>query len=260
MMKKMENLKDKVAVITGASSGIGKATAIELAKEGCKVILISRTKQKLLDAFNEIKTFTEDVTAVVCDVRNYDSVEKAVLAIIKKYNQIDILINSAGIAIRRSFKNTSLDEAKDMIDTNLFGTINCIKTVIPNMIKNNTGAIVNIGSIAGLIALPDLSIYSASKFAIVGLSQALYYELKKYNIQISVINPSATNTNIFSNESWQNDKDNTKLMEPEFVAMEIIKAIKKKKFSVVLPFSARLKASGKNIFPGIYDWYLSKRR
>ena len=257
----MENLKDKVAVITGGSSGIGKATTIELAKAGCKVVLFAKTKQKLLDAFNEIKTFTEEVTAVVCDVRNYDSVEKAFLGIIKKYNTVDILVNCAGIAIRRSFKSTSIEEAKDIMGTNFFGTVNCIKAVLPAMTRNNSGAIVNIGSLAGIIALPDLSFYSASKFAIVGLSEALHYELKQYNIQVSLINPAATNTNIFSNESWQNfphEKRHPKLLAPEEVAVAIVDAINSNKFEVTIPYFTKLKLSGKSFFPSIYRWYINK--
>ncbi len=255
----MKDLKNKIALITGGSSGIGKAVAIALAKEGCKIIILSRTKTKLLNALTEIKTYDQDASAVVCDVRNFDSVEKAVSGIISKYKTIDILINSAGIAIRRSFKNTSLDELKDTIDTNLFGTIFTTKAVLPYMIKENKGTIINIGSIAGLIALPDLSTYSASKFAVVGLSQALHLELKKYNIQVSVINPAGTDTPIFNHESWQTDTSKEKLMSPEYVAEQIILAIKKNKFNVVLPFSSRIKASTKQVFPGFYDWYLNKK-
>ncbi len=255
----MENLSNKITVVTGASSGIGKATAVELAKEGCKVILLSKTKQKLLDTLNEVKTFTENATAVVCDVRNYDSVEKAFLGIIKKYNTIDILVNCAGIAIRRSFKTTSIDETREIMDTNFFGTVNCIKAALPVMVRSNSGSIVNIGSLAGLVALPDLSIYSASKFAIVGLSQALHIELKKYNIQVSLINPAGTNTPIFNHESWQTNAPKEKLMSPEYVAAQIVRAIKKNKFNVVLPLSSRIKASAKQVFPGFYGWYLNKK-
>ena len=200
----METLNDKVAVVTGASSGIGKATAIALLKEGCKVILLSKTKSKLLQAFEELKTFTEtpeNLTAVVCDVKKCDLVEKAFSGIINKYNKIDILINCAGIAIRRSFKNTTLEEAKDIIDTNFFGSVNCIFASLPSMIKNNSGAIVNIGSLAGLVALPDLSFYSASKFAIVGLSEALHYELKQYKINVSLINPAAIKLPLYASSA-----------------------------------------------------------
>ena len=255
----METLKDKVALITGGSSGIGKSTALELAKEGCKVIIISKTKSKLLNALTEIKTYDQEASAVVCDVRNYDQVEKAVSGIISKYKRIDILINSAGIAIRRSFKNTSLDELKDTIDTNLLGTIFVIKAVLPYMIRENNGFIVNIGSIAGLIAIPELSIYSASKFAVVGLSQALSYELKKYNIHVSMINPAGTDTPIFNHESWQTDTSKEKLMSPEYVAEQIVLAIKKNKPNVVLPFSHKIKTASKRIFPGIYGWYIDKK-
>lgn len=255
----MEDLKDKVTVVTGGSSGIGKATAIELVKEGCKVILLSKTKNKLLNALTEIKTYDQDASAVVCDVRNYDSVEKAVSGIISKYKKIDILVNSAGIAIRRSFKNTSLDELKDTIDTNLLGTIFVTKAVLPYMVRENNGFIVNIGSIAGLIAIPELSIYSASKFAVVGLSQALRYELKKYNIQVSVINPAGTDTPIFNHESWQSDTSKEKLMSPEYVAEQIVLAIKKNKLNVVLPLSHKIKTASKRMFPGIYSWYVNKK-
>lgn len=257
----MESLINKIAVVTGASSGIGRATALELAKEGCKLVLLGRNKERLIGALNEVKQYSTDSTAIICDVRNYKSVEKVISGIITKYKDIDILINSAGISINREFKNETIEEIKEIIDTNIFGIINCIKCVLPFMIRKKSGVIVNLGSLAGLVGLPGLSVYSASKFGVVGLSQALYYELKKQGISVIIVHPAATETNIFNNPSWQNfphDKIHPKLLKPKYVAKEIIKAIKKDIFEIIIPKTTKIKLSGRSLLPSLYRWYIGR--
>ena len=257
----MDSLTNKVAIITGASSGIGRATALELAKEGCKVALIGRNKERLIAVLNEVKQYSIESTAVICDVRNYDQVKKSINEIIRRYNHVDILVNSAGMAINREFKNETMGEINEILDTNLFGIINSIKCVSPSMIRMKSGMIVNLGSLAGLVGLPGLSVYSASKFAVVGLSQALYSELKKYGISVIIVHPAATETNIFNHPSWQNfphDKRHPKLLKPTYVAKEIVKAIKKDKFEVIIPKTTKIKLAWRSLLPSLYRWYIDR--
>ena len=251
----------KVVVITGGSSGIGKATALELVKENCKVIIIGKTKDKVQNTLNELKTISKECSGYVCDINDEKKIKYIVEEIIKKYNKIDFLINNAGFSNYKQFTEQSSEEIRDIINTNLLGTIFFCKYSVPYMEKQGYGHILNVASIAGRIGFPKLSIYCASKFGVVGFSECLYYELKKKNINVSLICPGAVDTDFYRDESFKqfpHDERHKKILNPIDVAKEIKKTMINKKFEVIIPKLFRYKIMFKDIFRRFVMSYISR--
>jgi short-subunit dehydrogenase len=176
----MQN-KSKVILITGSSSGIGKASAEYLAMQGHTVFGTSR--------FPGSYPQPNDYTMLQMDVTEVDSVQDAVNQIKKNKGKIDVLINNAGFGIAGAMEDTSIGKAKEQFETNFFGTVRLIKSVLPIMKNQDSGIIINISSIGGLIGLPYQGMYSASKFAVEGLTEALYKELHSSNINAVLVEP-----------------------------------------------------------------------
>lgn len=177
----------KVILITGTSSGIGKASAEYLAQQGHTVFGTAR--------FPGSYPKPNDYTMLQMDVTEIDSIQTAVDQIIKAKGKIDVLVNNAGFGIAGAIEDISLGKAKEQFETNFFGIVRLIKSVLPIMRKQDFGLIINISSIGGLIGLPYQSMYSASKFAIEGLTESLYKELHSSNIKITMIEPGDFKTN-----------------------------------------------------------------
>jgi 3-dehydrosphinganine reductase len=185
-------------IITGGSSGIGKATAKLLAADGASVFIIARDEGKLGQAVREIErervSPDQRVGAFKADVRSYEEVEAAVADITEAGGPPDILINSAGIDHPGYFEELPLSAFRDMMDTNYFGTLHAVKAALPHMMAKRSGHIVNISSIAGFLGVFGYTAYGASKFAVLGFTEALRSELKPHNIGVSVLCPFDTDT------------------------------------------------------------------
>lgn len=190
-------LKDKVAIITGASSGIGEATARLLASEGAKVVLAARRTDRLENLKNEIESSGATALMVKTDVVKRNEVENLGMKTLDRFGRIDILVNNAGLMPLSFMKNLHVDEWERMVDVNLKGALYAISAVLPNMIENRGGDIVNISSIAGRKLFPGAAVYSATKFGITALSEGMRMELSKpYNIRITSIEPGAVATEL----------------------------------------------------------------
>jgi NAD(P)-dependent dehydrogenase (short-subunit alcohol dehydrogenase family) len=176
-------------VITGASSGIGKAVANHLAKVGHQVLGTSRYKEGRFDNFELLKL----------DVTDNSSVEKFIEQIFHRFQQVDVLINNAGYVISGPVENITIEEAKQQIDTNYFGVVRLTQKFLPHFRANNKGKIINICSLAGQIGMPFQAHYSASKYALEGFTDALRLELSPFKIQVCNINPGDFRTNITYN-------------------------------------------------------------
>jgi NADP-dependent 3-hydroxy acid dehydrogenase YdfG len=159
-------IKDQVAVVTGASSGIGYATAIAIAKAGAKVAIGARRVDKLEQLKKDIEKIGGECIMVSCDVTKRNDCENLVNAAIKKWNRVDILVNNAGLMPLSFVKNLKIDEWEQMIDVNIKGVMYCTAAAIPHMITQKSGHIVNISSIAGRVVFPAGSVYCATKFAV----------------------------------------------------------------------------------------------
>lgn len=188
-------LAGKVALVTGASRGIGKETAILLASHGASVAICARNQDEVDEVAKYIEaTYNTPTFASVCDVGNEEDVSKLVASITNTLGPIDILINNAGTMLLKPFTETSTDEWKNMFDINVHAPFYFCRDVVPNMKKNQSGAIVNIASIWGTKGGPDRSAYIASKHAVIGFSKALGEELKPYNIRVNAVCPGPVDT------------------------------------------------------------------
>ena len=221
----MSNLKNKNALITGAGKGIGKAIAIALAKEGVNVILISRTQLDVEQLAVKIENFGVKSLALAADVSDINSINKAIETALSKFKTIDILINNAGIAAFGKFMELEPAEWEKIIQVNLMGTYYTTRAVLPNMIERQTGDIINISSTAGLNGNALTSAYSASKFAVLGLTDSLMQEMRKHNIRVTALTPSTVATDMAKDLNLT-DGNPEKVMQSEDIAELIIAQLK----------------------------------
>lgn len=231
----MGNLKGKKAIITGGSRGLGKATAMAFAKEGIDVAITGRSKDDLEKTVSELKAFGVKATYEIFDVGIYLEVKKGIQNIIKSLGTVDILVNNAGIAAFGTFNEMEVDDWSKIIQTNLMGMYYVTKEVLPYLINKNEGDIFNISSTAGLSGNAQLSAYSASKFAVIGLSDSLMKEVRKNNIRVCTLTPSTIATDM-TLELGMTDGNEEKVLQPEDFAELIVTGLK-------LPRRAMLKAA-----------------
>jgi 3-oxoacyl-[acyl-carrier protein] reductase len=222
---KMIDLKNKNALITGAGKGIGKAIAIALAKEGVNVILVARTQSDLDEVANEVNKLGVQSVALTADVSDISSVNKAVAEALDKFKTIDILINNAGIAAFGNILEMEPQAWERIIQVNLMGTYYTTRAVLPNMIERKMGDIINISSTAGLKGNASTSAYSASKFAVLGLTESLMQEVRKHNIRVTALTPSTVATEMAKDLKLTDGNPET-VMQAEDVAELIVAQLK----------------------------------
>ena len=245
------DFKNKVVLITGASSGIGKQTAIEFAKLGSSIILVARRKNKLEQVENELKQFNVNTLVCVCDVSKKDQVEELSKIVLQKFNSIDILVNNAGFAIYGSVSDLSINEIESQMETNYFGMIYCVKNFLPLMLKKKSGHIVNVASVGASFSVPGVSSYCATKFAMLGFSEGLKHELYGTGVGLTVVSPIMVRTPLFEHPSFTNfSKFSTGVsLSSETVAKTIIKASNSSRLEIVVPSVARAAIWFKQTFP-----------
>ncbi len=242
----MKNLTKKLAFITGASEGIGKETAKELVKNGASVIIFSRSKDKLDSALKEIEPFRKSADQLIIlqtlDVTDAKQTDQVLNAAIKKYGVPDYLINCAGFARPGYLNELDLQYYHQMMELNYFGIVNVCKTLVPHMMTSMNGHIINTSSMAGFIGLFGYTGYCASKYAVVGFSEALKRELEHYNIKVSVLCPPNTRTPGLDEENKYKPREvlateeKAKPVNPDYIAKELIKYLDSKKFMIVPTF------------------------
>jgi NAD(P)-dependent dehydrogenase (short-subunit alcohol dehydrogenase family) len=198
------NLKNKTAIVTGGTKGIGRGIAEALVRDGVQVCISSRHQDEIDEA---VKALSQSGRAkgFVCDVRDYDQVKSLFDYAIKKLGGVDILINNAGIGTFATVEDTSPEDFRAVLETNLFGVFYCCHAAIPEMKKRGGGYIINISSLAGVNAHPRMAAYNASKFGLNGFSEALMQEVRQDNIKVSYIMPGSVNTE-FGGDSPSDEK------------------------------------------------------
>jgi len=221
----MNSLNGKTAIITGAGRGIGRATAIALAKEGVHLGLIGLNMSNLEKVAAELSQYDVNVSAAVADVSDLESVTHAVEHIKSDLGSIDILINNAGVAKFGGFLELTPEEWEKIIQVNLIGVYNVTRTVLPGMIEQKSGDIINIASSAGQKGAPVTSAYSASKFAVLGLTESLMLEVRKHNIRVTALTPSTVITDLAIDTNLVKGNEES-VMHPEDLAELIVSSLK----------------------------------
>jgi len=214
-------LKGKKVIITGGSRGLGKATALAFAKLGIDVAITGRNEKSLKETVLELKAFGVNATYEVFDVGNYNEVKIGIRNIISNLGTVDILVNNAGIAAFGTLNEMDPALWEDIIKTNVLGMYYVTKEVLPYLIEKNEGDIINVSSTAGLSGNASTSAYSASKFAVIGMSQSLMKEVRKNNIRVNTLTPSTIATDM-ALDLGITDGNVEKVLQPEDFAELIV--------------------------------------
>lgn len=255
------NLTGKVVIVTGASSGIGEATAREFAKEGAKIVLAARRVDKLQALADEIvamKTGAETLVAQA-DLSKLEEIQSMIEQTLKKFGRIDVLVNNAGFGRLDWLEN--LDPVKDIqaqIDVNVMGVIQTTRQVLPVMMKQRAGSIINMCSMAGLVGTPTYTIYAASKHAVHGFSEALRREVKPWGIDVSLIYPGGVVTE-FTQHAGIKRKTNAKtpdfmLLTAQQVGQAVVKLVGRPKRMLVIPWLWNVTVFMNKFLPGLVDY------
>ena len=259
LIKGKLKFKNKVVVITGSSSGIGKACAYVFAQQGAKVILAARNENKLIELENDINKKGGNALYVKTDVRKIEDCKNLIDKTIEKHGRIDILINNAGISMRANFVDLDLSVIKELIDTNFYGAVYCTKFALPYLLKQK-GTVIGISSICGLTPLPGRTGYAASKHAMDGFLNTLRLENKRKGLHVLIVHPGFTSSNIRKfalnkNGKAQNEtpRDEAKMMSSEKVAQIVARATLKKEKDLILTREGKLVVWLHKNFPGITD-------
>ena len=222
----MEQLSGRTALITGGSRGIGKALALALAREGVQVGITGRTEVALSRTVEEIKQLGSNAAYAVADVANRAAAEAAASTLSATLGGIDILVNNAGIGAFGNFTEMPAEQWEEIVKVNLFGVYYVTRAVLPGMIARQSGDIINISSTAGQRGNASTTAYSASKFAVMGLTEALLMEVRKYNIRVTVLAPSTVATDMAISDLKITDGNPQKVLQPEDIAELVVAQLK----------------------------------
>lgn len=218
----METLQDKTAIITGASSGIGAQIAKELAKEGVKVVLAARSEDKLAKIAKTIEKEAGQVLAIPTDVSDRSAVEELVQRANEAFGTVDILVNNAGQMLTGTVCSGKVEEWEHMIDVNVKGVLYCIHAVLPNMLQQSSGHIINISSVSGFEVTKRSTVYSATKSAVRIISAGLEKELAQTGVRTTNISPGMVDTSLAQGSSW---KEERKKLETKDISRAVIYAL-----------------------------------
>lgn len=242
-------------MITGASSGIGKQLALDLAARGAIVAGCGRSIERLRDTLKEVRRASPSSAMIGCDVSDAEQVQGMVAKIVADFGKIDILINNAGVGMRKPFIETDLKTIEEIIRVNYLGAVYCTKAVLPHMIARRTGHVVNLSSGAGLIGTLNMAAYCASKFAMNGWSESLYHELKPLGIDVSIVCPGPVDTE-FSRDFRDSKPKSPRnmIVSAETVSRAVIRVMDSKRFEIVLPRWLALMSGLRRHMPGLFRW------
>jgi len=254
------DLKDKIIIITGASSGIGRSLAFEFAKRGANLILAARQYVTLCEITETlVNQYPIKAVAVQCDVTSQEECEHLIKQTLTIFGKIDVLVNNAGISMRGLFMNTDVEVLKKVMDVNFWGTVYCTKHALPEILKTK-GTIVGVSSIAGYKGLPGRSGYSSSKFAMNGFLDVLRLENLHTGVNVLTACPGFTTSNIRSNsldkegkQQGESSMDEDKMMSSEQVAIIIADGVERRARTLIMTGQGKLMVFLNKIVPGLVD-------
>jgi short-subunit dehydrogenase len=257
-----EKLFGKVAVITGASMGIGEAAAKLFVRHGAQVVLLSRDSGRLEAARSRIG-HPEQTLALTCDVRHREEIDRAVGLIMHHFQRIDIWINNAGHGIRDSVGSAQMSAVRETFETNFFGALESMQAAIPIMKQQGSGAIINLSSVAGHIPLPYNAVYSATKFAMNALGKGARIELAAFGINVLTVCPGYVNTPFEANmlkgsEGRHIRPRSAKGITADRVARAVLRGYLHRKREVIVPWWMIPTVKIYQLFPGLVEWSMRR--
>ncbi len=252
-------MKNKLVIVTGASSGIGRACALAFAKRGANLVLAARSIEKLDDIAINIREFGVKVRTVQVDVSNENECKQLIKQSLDAFGRIDVLVNNAGISMRAAFAETDLSVLKKVMDVNFWGTVFCTRYAIDSILTHK-GSVVGVSSIAGYKGLPGRTGYSSSKFAMHGFLESLRIENLKKGLHVLIACPGFTASNIRNaalsadgSSQGETPRNEQKMMQPEEVAEHIVKAVVKRQNNLTLTFNGKLTVLLNKFVPKLVD-------
>jgi short-subunit dehydrogenase len=262
MGSQQAELQGKVAVVTGASMGIGEAIAKIFANAGASVVLLSRDTERTEAARARIG-HTERALALACDVRNREEIDRVVSLTLHHFKRIDVWINNAGHGILDSIANVDMAAVRETFETNFFGALEAMQAVIPVMKQQGSGTIINVSSVAGHIPLPFHAVYSATKFAMNAIGKGSRIELKSSGINVMTVCPGYVRTAFGANavkgtEQKQVRPASVRGISAERVANAVLQGYLKGKREVVVPWTMHPVIKIYQLFPGLVEWSMVK--
>lgn len=258
----LRNLNGKRAILTGASGGIGRATTAHLLKAGVRLVLASRNAAALEIMKNEFKKTGADVSAIPTDVTQQDERHCLIQSAIEIMGGIDLLINNAGVGSWGHFSTSTPEIMRTVMEVNFFGPIELTRLAVPYLLKGNQPAVLNVTSMCGRKGMPAWPEYSASKFALVGMSEAWRGEFARFGIDVLTIVPGMTDSGFQNNWLRTDGKASLKFgegMKPDDVASGIVAAIQKNRTEVVLGSEARRLLRFNRFFPRLTNWLIARK-
>lgn len=244
-------LQDKVVLVTGASRGIGAEIARQAAKQGARCGLLARTQSDLDRLRDELGGVC---AAAVADVADRAQVDAAVKKITEELGAVDIAVVNAGVGLHGPFIDAEVDDLDRVMRVNYLGSVHVLKAVLPSMIQRRGGHVAVIGSISGRMGSPFEAGYSASKFAITGLTEALMIELSPFNINVTLVSPGPTTTNFFEASGHPYDRERPKPQSAEHVAALTIRAIERNRHDIFASAFMRQALISKTLIPPAFRW------
>jgi short-subunit dehydrogenase len=247
------DLRGTGCLVTGASSGIGRATALRLAREGARVVALGRSRP----ALDEVASLTSG-TAVAADLTDPQALDRAVREARDALGAIDVLVNNAGEGWAGRFEDMDPADAERLVAVNLLAPIRLTRALLPDMVARRGGAIVNVASVAGHVGVAEESVYAASKWGLIGFSESLRYELRGSGVHVSVVSPGVIATPFFERRGRPYDRSFPRPGDPERVAGAIVQAIRSGRPEVYTPRWMAVPARIQGTFPRLYRFLASR--
>ncbi|TCS73194.1 hypothetical protein EDD64_11973 [Effusibacillus lacus] len=241
-------------LITGASSGIGWETALAFAARGARLAIAARSESKLEELAGRISKEGGECLAVPVDVTDSESVKSMTRKVLEHYGRVDVLVNNAGFGVFAPVLEADMSDMKEMMEVNYFGLVRCIQAVVPHMLRQKMGHVVNVASMAGFVAAPTHGGYSATKFAVIGLSEALREEIRDHGIKVTTVNPGPIDTPFFEKADLNSiPKIAQRFMrKPDEVARAIVRAVEEEIPEIMVPGSMAPLLKFKALMPTLF--------
>jgi short-subunit dehydrogenase len=256
------DLSGKVAVVTGASMGIGEAIAKTFADHGASVVLLSRDAGRAEAARGRVG-HTDRTLALSCDVRNREEIDRVLSLTLHHFDRVDVWVNNAGRGLKDSVAQMEMAACREIFETNFFGMVAAMQAVIPVMRQQGSGTIINVSSVAGHIPIPFLAVYSATKFAMNALGKGARVELKSAGIQLMTVCPGYVRTEFGENAIQGRERklvrpEATRGISAERVARATFRGYVKQKREVIVPWTMQVPVKIYQLFPGVVEWGMGK--